>query len=280
MTLPHIRYVTAPDGCQLAYRDLGTEGTEVLVLLHSLGADGQMWDECLSLLTGTFRVIVPDTRGHGSSGASASTSVEQWVVDLAAILDATEAEDVLLAGVSMGGIQALAFAAAHPGRVRGLVVADSFAALPTETASAKIAAFTEQARTTPMHEVAEQYAADTFQTPPPVGARAVRRAMASMDPDSFIAAVAACFGVQISDRLPDIKAPTRVLLGDRDTKTPQPLSEAMVALLPQAALHLVPDAGHLSNVDNPERFAAQLREFSEEVGSRPSHPREAKEEHR
>lgn len=267
MTIPDAGDLSGPDGCRLGYRRHGAEGGEVLVLLHSLGASGEMWDECLPRLTDAFCVIVPDTRGHGSSDASASASVEQWVGDLNTVLDAVGAEDVLLAGVSMGGIQALAYAAAYPSRVRGLVVANSFAALPPETAQARIAGFTEQARASSMQEVAESYVADTFEPPAPAGADAVRHAMAGMDSDTFIATVEACFGVQLTDRLADVKAPTLVLWGDRDTKTPRPLSETMVDLLPQATLGVVPDAGHLSNVDNPERFAAELRRFSRTLGA-------------
>jgi len=270
MTFPDPRYVTAPDGCRLAYRDVGVAGGEVLVLLHSLGVDGTMWEPCAARLTDSFRVIVPDSRGHGASGPSPQTSVGLWAEDIATVLDHAGARNSLVAGVSMGGIQALAYAAAYPGSLRGLVVADSFASLPAEIAMAKIASFTAQARTTPMAEVAAAYVADTLLEPVSPAADAVRRAMAGVDADSFAAAVDACFGVQIDDRLSDVTVPVRVLWGEHDAKTPRTLSESIVRQLELATLDVVPGAGHLSNVDNPAGFATELREFSGALRARPA----------
>lgn len=270
MTFSETRQATARDGCRLAYRDIGVADGEVVVLLHSLGADGTMWEPCAARLNDSFRVIVPDSRGHGVSGTASQTSVDQWVEDIATVMDDAGVQDALLAGVSMGGIQALAYAAAFPGTLRGVVVADSFASLPAEIAAAKIASFTDQARTMPMTEVAANYVADTFREPVPPAADAVRRAMAGLDADSFLAAVEACFGAQIDDRLPDIKAPARVLWGEHDAKTPRALSESITQQLPEATLHVIPGAGHLSNVDNPDVFATELRDFSAVLGALPA----------
>jgi 3-oxoadipate enol-lactonase len=272
MTGPTVR-LSAADGTRLVYRDLGRPDGPALVLLHSLGADGAMWEPCLRSLGREHRLLVPDTRGHGASGPTTATGPEQWVDDLEAVLDDAAAEQVALVGVSLGGIQAVSFAAARPGRVRALVVADSFVALAPEVAAAKTRGLQDQCRAHPMSQVAEQYLADTFQDPHPPGAAAVRRAIAAMDPDSYAAAVAACFGVQVTDRLARVEAPTLVLWGDRDTKTPRALSEAIADGVDGAVLQVVPGAGHLSNIDNPDAFAAAVIAFSAETGARPARVR-------
>ncbi|MFF5992782.1 alpha/beta fold hydrolase [Prauserella flavalba] len=270
MTFTEIRQVTAPDGCRLAYRDLDADHSGAVVLLHSLGADGTMWEPCAERLTDCFRVIIPDSRGHGASGRAPRTSVDQWAEDIATVLHHAGVQDALLAGVSMGGIQALAYAAAYPGTLCGLVVADSFASLPVEIAAAKIASFTDQAHTTSMAEVAATYVADTFREPVPSAGDAVRHAMAGLDAEDFVAAVEACFGAQLDDRLSDVKEPVRVLWGERDGKTPRALSESIVRQLPEATLRVIPGAGHLSNVDNPDVFATELREFKAALRARPA----------
>lgn len=264
------RHVTAVDGVRLAYREQGSPDAPAVVLLHSLGADGHMWDACAQILAESCRVIIPETRGHGSSAAAASTSVDRWVDDLESVLAAADVQETVLVGVSMGGIQAMAYAAAHPEQVGALVVADSFAVLPQEVAERKVAAMTEMARSCPMAEVASQYVADTFRAPYSPGAESVRRAITGMEPDSYVAAVDICFRVQITDRLERVAAPTRVLWGDRDTKTPLPLSEQIADLVPDCTLGVVSGAGHLSNVDEPEQFAAEVLKHTRQAGSRPA----------
>jgi len=260
----------AADGAGLAFRDTGPADRPALVLLHSLGADGHMWDDCTAKLAEDHRVVVPDSRGHGASDPAVTKSVDQWVDDLDRVLEAATATNVLLVGISMGGIQALAYAAAHPDRVRGLVVADSFAALAPDVAEARIRGLADQVRKHRMSVVADEYVAATFQRPYPAGAGAVRRSIARLTPDSYVSAVEVCFSAQISDRLANIEAPTLVLWGDRDSKTPRPLSEAIAAGVGSARFEVVPDAGHLSNIDNPDAFVTTVRAFSAECGAQPA----------
>lgn len=245
----------------LSYRECGASGPGALVLLHSLGADGHMWDGCIDELAAHYRVIIPNTRGHGASSPTEKSSVDLWVDDLKRVLDDAAVDNAVLVGISLGGIQALAFAAAYPDRVAGLVVADSFVAITPEAASAKILHLVEQARQQSMEEVAAQYIADTFEQPYPGGALSVQRAIAAMDTASYMAAVDACFSVQITACLAQIVAPTLVLWGDRDAKTPRPLSEQIATGMKDARLAVVPNAGHLSNVDNPDAFVTELVKF-------------------
>lgn len=215
--------------------------------------------------------MVPETRGHGRSPGGQGASVQAWVDDLDALRTDLAIDRVSLVGVSLGGIQALAYAAAHPARTRALVVADSFAAPAPEVAQARIAALAGSARELSMREVADRYVAETFTAPLPAGAEAVRAALAATDPQDYAAAVAACFGVRIEHLLREVAAPTLVLWGERDTKTPRELSEAICRGITGARLAVVPDAGNLSNIDNPEAFAGLVVGFLDEVAPRP-HP--------
>src|SRR5699024_9465075 len=129
----------------------------------------------------SVRVLVLDARGHGRSGRAAGVTITDWVDDIAAVLVDAGVDRAVLVGVSMGGIQALAFALAYPERVRSILVADSFAELDPEISRAKIAAMAGAAEREPMSAVADDYVSATFLAPYPPGAAQVRRAITDID---------------------------------------------------------------------------------------------------
>jgi 3-oxoadipate enol-lactonase len=246
----------------LSYREAGPRSLPALVLLHSVGTDGRLWEAQLTGLAGEYRLIVPDTRGHGRSGWDGPIGIGTWADDLSRVLDHAEVPAAWLAGVSMGGVQAMAFAAEHTGRVSGLVIADSFAELEPATAAAKISALSGQAERLGMAGLADAYVTETITTdPPPPGAAAVRDAIASMPVEAYLASVRTCFGARLGHCLAGIAAPALVLWGERDTKTPRPLSERIAAGIRGARLEVIPGAGHLSNVENPAAFTTAVRRF-------------------
>lgn len=250
--------LTVPEdaaGPALTYVDRGPRSRAPAVLLHSLGTDHRMWRPQLDALAAHRRVLAVDSRGHGGSGWRPGVDVDAWVDDLARLLDRTGVGPATFVGVSMGGVQALGFALRHPDRTAGLVLADTFAELTPDVAEAKIAAMSGGASELGMPAYADRYVADTFTTEPHVPeAELVRDAIATMAVEPYVASVRACFSARLASRLPEVSAPTLVLWGERDAKTPRELSERLAAGIPGATLRVVPDAGHLSNLENPQAF--------------------------
>lgn len=262
--LSQLEMAVVPSVPRLAYRWAGIAGGPVVVLLHSLGASGAAWEGVIEELGSAYSLLVQDLRGHGRSAPAGVADVAEWAADLERVLGHAgirPEQRFALVGVSLGGIQAMAFAATRPERVSELVVADSFAALPPEVAAQRIATQVEQASLLPMPEVAQRYIAATFADRESRGATIIRDALAGMDPDSYAAAVRTCFGADVRHLLADITAPTLVLCGDRDDKTPLPLSESIVAGIAGSRLAIVPDAGHLAPLDNPVAFARLVAGF-------------------
>lgn len=246
----------------IRYLDTGPLTGPAVVLLHSLGTDHRLWEDQIGMLAATHRVLAPDSRGHGASAWAGPLSVPEWVSDLDRVLVHARVQTAVLIGVSMGGVQSLAYTARHPEKVRALVIADSFAELPQETARAKIAGLADRARADGMAALADFYVASTFTADPlPPGAQNVRLAIAGMDPQAYVASTETCFGARLDRHLSEIDIPALVLWGERDAKTPRELSEHIAAGIPGAAIDLVPGAGHLSNVDNPGEFTRLVREF-------------------
>jgi len=108
----------------LAYERLG-KGMP-LMLIHGYPLDHTSWDEVASLLENKFDVILPDLRGFGqSTTVETPYTISDMADDLAGLLDRLKIEKVALAGHSMGGYVALAFAKKYPQRVSGLGLVSS-----------------------------------------------------------------------------------------------------------------------------------------------------------
>ncbi|KOU59816.1 hypothetical protein ADK57_32335 [Streptomyces sp. MMG1533] len=248
--------------CDLGYLDTGPRSGPTVVLLHSLGTDHRIWRRQIEALRTGHRVIAPDSRGHGRSGWAAPLSLGEWAADLDRVLAHAHVDRAVIAGLSMGGVQALAFAGLRPERTRGLVVADSFAELDPGVARAKTDAFTRRARQDGTAALADWYVAETFTTTsPPAEAGAVRDAMSGTDPEALAASAETCFGARLGDVLGDIRVPTLVLWGEHDAKTPREWSELIAARIPDARFGVIPEAGHLSAIENPDEFTRFVADF-------------------
>src|SRR6476619_6796654 len=117
----------ARDGTRLAYT-LHGQGTNGVVLVHSLAMDRRFWQPVVQRLAGRVPVLVYDCRGHGESDKPAGPyTVELFARDLADLLDHVGWRSALVGGASMGGCIALAFAAAYPARTAALGLVDTTA---------------------------------------------------------------------------------------------------------------------------------------------------------
>lgn len=103
-----------------------------IVFIHGMFMSTTMWESQMDALSDAYTTIAYDVRGHGYTGGSDRTpySIDLFAADLDALLDALEIERAVICGLSMGGTIAQAFAAAHPEKVAGLVLADTFASGP------------------------------------------------------------------------------------------------------------------------------------------------------
>jgi 3-oxoadipate enol-lactonase len=118
------------NGIDLAYTRHGS-GTP-LVLLHGYPLDGSIWSEVVPLLQDRFDLIIPDMRGFGESSREvAPHSLDDYASDIVGLLDRLNIEKTAIAGHSMGGYVALAFARLYPERVSALGLVASQAAADT-----------------------------------------------------------------------------------------------------------------------------------------------------
>lgn len=242
----------------LAYSDDGSAERETILCLHSLGTDRHSWDRVVPLLVdASYRVICPDAWGHGESVPSARVEPIDWVPDIAAVLEDAGVARAHVVGVSMGAAQALDFALRRPEMVEDLVIGGAFGSLDRESAAAKVSALVGGASEHGMVEWARLYVESTVISSDPVARAVVGDALSSTPLEAYSAMTRACFQPRAGD-LASLDRSVLVVWGSEDAKTPRPLSEDLMAKLPNAHLTVVDGVGHLPHVDAPDVFATHV----------------------
>jgi 3-oxoadipate enol-lactonase len=266
MTETRSRTVTRDDGTRLRVRTAGAG--EPVLLIHGFPLSGALWDETVERLAADARLIVPDLRGHGESDASARASMATYADDLAAVLDAADVDGpVTVAGLSMGGYIAFELLRRYPERIRALVLANTRAGADAPDGARKRLDTAARVEREGSAVVADEMVGKLFAAgaagplrerwraimaaTPPAGVAAALRAMADR-PDSM-------------DTLRAARVPVLVVAGAEDGIVPRADAEEMRDAAPDARLEIVEGAGHMTPVEQPERFADILRDFLERL---------------
>jgi pimeloyl-ACP methyl ester carboxylesterase len=250
----------------LSYTDRGGGGAVPLVLLHGFPLDRRMWDGQIERLSEHRRVIAPDLRGFGQSRRSDPFTIESLADDVHVFLDQLVALPCVLAGLSMGGYVALAYAKKYPSDLRGLVLIDTKAEADTPDGKAAREKMIQLVRASGAAAVAEQMmpkmiAPAALESRPDV-VKTLRQIMENCPPGTIEYALKA-----MRDRpdrtgeLPSIKCPTLVIVGDADAITPPDVADAMSKAIPSARLETIRGAGHMSPMEQPEQVNRAIERF-------------------
>lgn len=263
---PRDRYVRV-GGLRLRYRDWGGEGQPCLAL-HGSAAHAHWWDPVAQLLGHRLRVLALDWRGHGRSEWPRPPAYrsEDFAADLLGVIDRLRLTRVVVAGHSMGGHAALAFAAWHPAALERLIVLDAKPAVNPARLLARRARTAGRWLEFPTRTAA----LDRFRLSPPettasprlvlaVAARGIRRLDSGrwayrFDPDCDRIRVP----VDAWPLLGRIRVPTLIVRGERSTVLPRDLAERMRAAIPSARLEEIPGAYHHVTLDAPDVLADRL----------------------
>ena len=240
---------------KLNFREYGAPSGPQVVLLHAFPMSGAMWEPQVSALK-PFRVIIPDLRGFGGTPLTSPWLMEHAAAD---VLESFEGKAAFV-GLSMGGYVALQIAASAPERVSGLVLCDTRAEPDANENKAKRAAAIDFVRKNGVDAFLTPFLKDAVHNQ---AAMAMLRGVAAKSsPEAVMAALAAL--AARPDQVPGlskITVPTSVLVGSQDKITPLPHSETIRSRIPGAELHVIPDAGHFSNAENPAAYNERLVSF-------------------
>ena len=234
-----------------------------LVLIHSLALDRSIWDGVAAQLEGEMDVLAYDCRGHGQSDRRAITyTAELFAKDLGELLDHVGWASATVAGCSMGGCVALAFAGLFPHRVSALGLIDTTAWYGAD-APEKFRERAEAARAKGMAALfgfqATRWFSDGFRTDHP---EVLKRTL-----DVFVASDLACYAascdllgaVDVRSHLPTFRMPVAVVVGEEDYATPVEMARQLHEAIPQSTMTVLAGARHLTPIEHPGAIASELR---------------------
>jgi pimeloyl-ACP methyl ester carboxylesterase len=252
------------DGQTIAYRQAG-QGP-ALVLLHGFLCDSRCWRHQLSHLSDRFRVVAWDAPGAGSSSDPSDTfTTASYARCLTGFLDAIGIEQAHVLGLSWGGILAQEFYRLSAERVRSLVLADTYAgwrgSLPETVWKQRLATCLQDA-SGPRETLLAKFLPGVFTDAAPQLLREEFAAIVSeFHPIGFRLMSLSSAEVDTRDLLPRVAVATLVLWGDDDRRSPLHVAEQFHAAIPGAELAIIPNAGHLSNMEQPDVFNGHVRRF-------------------
>ncbi|MGC8834363.1 MAG: alpha/beta fold hydrolase [Armatimonadota bacterium] len=250
---------------RMGYDDFGSGNA--VVFLHAFPLNRRMWEPQVSRLKERFRVVVPDLRGFGETESPPGPySMEMMARDVLGLLDHLGIASAALVGLSMGGYVALAFCRLRPERVSSLVLADTKATPDTPESKAARDDMVRQVQNCGVDFLVEtmlprlltqktiqsapqvvQRVADMIKSTPPAGAVGALLGMRDR-PDS-------------TDVLRSLRCPLLCICGAEDAVTPPSVAEEMASTAPNGRVRIIPEAGHLANIEQPDEFNKALMEF-------------------
>ena len=243
-------------GTRIFYEVTGdVDGRPPLLLSHGFGASSAMWQPNRAALAAARQVITWDMRGHGRSDSPADPAEythAACVADMAALLDAAGAEQAVAGGLSLGGFLSLAFCLEMPERVAALVLCDTGPGFRSDDARQRWNSRALATADRLERNGLGMFGDDSGPTAPDHRsasglALAARGMLAQADS-------------QVIDGLPSIRVPTLVLVGGRDEAF-LGAADYVAAKIPGAQKVVIPDAGHMCNIDQPDLFNEAVLAF-------------------
>jgi pimeloyl-ACP methyl ester carboxylesterase len=258
------------NGLRLHMLESGERGAPGLCFLHGGAAHAHWFDAVTPAFGDRFHVVALDQRGHGGSqwATPPAYATQDFVADLVGLMDTMGWARMTVVGHSMGGHNAMTFAAWHPDRVDALVIVDSRPAIPPE----RLDTMHNRGRRIPRVHPSEAAAVASFRllpretlADPELLAHVARAGLARRDGGWGWCFDPATHGVRRPvDAWPllgKITAPTLVVRGGLSPVLPVEMAERLRTSIPDARLVTVPDAYHHLTLDNPRAFTTVLAEF-------------------
>ena len=255
------------DGCSIAFSLQGLQDSAAprIALIHSLALNRSIWDGVVRELADRAAILTYDCRGHGKSERRAEPfTTELFARDLAELMDHVGWPTAAVAGCSMGGCVAQAFAGLYPPRVSALGLIDT-TAWYGEDAPKKWHERAEAARNKGLAGMVEfqttRWFGDAFRATHPDLVRAMTEVFLLNDVDCFAATCAMLGKADLRGYLASMRIPVAVIAGEEDYATPVAMAQDLHETIAGSTLAILKGVRHLAPVETPEQVASRLLEL-------------------
>jgi 3-oxoadipate enol-lactonase len=261
---------TVIDGMTIGYTDQGN-GTP-LVFIHAFPLSKTMWQPQVETLKEAYRVITIDLGGHGESDIVLwNDSLDGYAKNVIHLLDHLEIAQAVFVGLSMGGYTLFSIYRHYADRVKAMVLADTRAQADSEEGKAGRHSMAEVAFSDGASAIAEMMlpkllAPSTMAHHPEIMEQVRQMILHTSTAGIVVDLVAMAARPDSTDLLPTITCPTLVIVGEDDQATPVAESQYIAQRIPGSTFVSIPQAGHLSNFEQPAAFNQAIRSFLEQHG--------------
>ncbi len=251
---------------QTHYRDEGDPNGAPVLFINSLGTTLHLWDPILPHLPDGMRIIRYDMRGHGETEVPpAPYTMGALVKDAEALLDHLNLKEVLVVGLSIGGMVTQGLAVKRLDLVRTMVLSNTAAKIGSPKMwEERIEAVHAQGLAALSQGVMERWFSQDFQAQPELAHW--KSMLEATPPEGYAGCCAAIQGTDFYTPTSGLRLPTLGIAGSEDGATPPDLVRETVELIPGARLELLRRTGHLPCVEKPAEYAALLTDFMKETG--------------
>lgn len=266
--MPHVEC----NGTRLNYRVEGPSQGSWVTLSHGLATNLSMWDDLAAALTPNYRVLRYDARGHGrSESPGGDYSWDMLVDDIKCILDHLSIDKTHFVGLSMGGMVGLGLALHHPQRLKSLATCDARAVATPEYNEGwkeRMGIVRNEGMEGLVERTLKRWFTPAFLARPSMALDKMRAMMGATSRDGYCGCAAALQTLDYQRRLGEIRLPTLYLVGAQDLGAPPEDVRAMHKATPGSRYTEIPDAGHISAVEQPILFNAAVRSFIDDAEAR------------
>ena len=243
----------------------GPQDAPNLVFVHALGTDHTIWDATQSHLTG-YQCLTYDQRGHGTSDCPKPPyTMGALIRDLERLIDHFALTEVVIIGVSLGGLVAQGLAVKRLDLVRGIVLSNTAARIGTPGMWHQRI---EDIRATGLDAYADsamqRILGFSFRDNP--HQHYLRALLTQTNPDGWIGCASAIAGSDFYTTTASLRLPTLAIAGANDGSTPPDLVRETAELIPGHRFALMRNVGHLPMVEKPAEYAALLQDFLRQIG--------------
>lgn len=259
------------NGIRINYTESGNPAGLPVVFIHGFPFNSLMWTPQIKSISGNYRAITFDVRGHGESDfGDGQYLIEFFVDDLIGLLDHLKIEKAALVGLSMGGYIALRVVERNPDRVAALVLCDTKPSVDSNEAKIRRARQIQIVKSVGIARFAEDFlksifSEETFIRLPSI-VDMIRNIILKTSPLSVASTlIALAARTDTTQALPEIIVPTLIMVGEKDTLTTPADALEMKNQIPNSEMHIIPNAAHMSNLENSSTFNKHLFDFLEKI---------------